>query len=76
MSKDAHIEQLEAANALLRKECAIHKERGDHWYALAAWAYQRTSTALMIPSNKPREARADREQAVCDINKKLGGVLR
>jgi hypothetical protein len=30
----------------------------------------------MMPPEKPREARKAREQALCDINKKLGGLVR
>jgi hypothetical protein len=71
-----HVDQLESIVCLLRKENAIHKERGDLLHDLVRWAYQRSSQALMMPPSKPREARAEREQAICDINKKLGGFLR
>jgi hypothetical protein len=73
---ESKAEQLEHANCLLRKELAIHKERGDRMYELVMYAYQRSSSALMMPPGRPREARQAREQAICDINKKLGGALR
>jgi hypothetical protein len=69
-------DQLLQANALLRKELNVHKERGNRMNELVCYAYQRTNKALMMPPSKPREARAEREQAICDINKKLGGALR
>jgi hypothetical protein len=69
-------DQMANANALLRRELAIHKERGDRMHDLVMYAYQRSSTALMMSQSKPREARAEREQAICDINKKLGGAIR
>jgi hypothetical protein len=75
-AKQTHIEQLESANALLRKELGVHKERGDRMHELVCYAYQQSSAALMMPPSKPREARAAREQALCDINKKMGGAIR
>jgi hypothetical protein len=62
--------------ALLRKELAIYKERSDLQHSLVMYAYHRSSEALMMPPSKPREARQAREQALCDINKKLGGAIR
>ena len=69
-------EQKDHIIALLRMEAAIHKERGDRLIQLVMYAYHRSSKALMMPPKTPREARADREQALCDINKKLGGAVR
>ncbi len=74
--KETHIEQLEQANALLRKENGINQEAARHWRELVAFAVNRSSEALMIAANRPREARAARDNALCDINKKLGGALR
>lgn len=69
-------DQAYSANALLRKELAVHKERADRYHELVTWAYNHSSAALMVPANKPREARTAREQAICEINKKLGGAIR
>ena len=69
-------EQKDQIIALLRQEHAIHKERGDRLHELVMYAYHRSSKALMMPPSKPREARAERDQALCDINKKLGGAVR
>ena len=72
----SELEQLQGANQLLRRELAIYKERSDVLHALCMYAYHRSSEALMMPPSKPREARQAREQAICDINKKIGGALR
>lgn len=71
-----HCEQLEQANALLRKERDVYQERSDVKHALVMYAYNKSSEALMFPPGKPREARAAREQALCAINKKIGGAIR
>lgn len=70
------LEEQQSINAMLRKELAIYKERSDVMHGLVMFAYQKSSDALMMPPSKPREARAAREQAICDINKKLGGHIR
>lgn len=62
--------------ALLRRDLEIHKERADRMFDLVMYAYKRSSMALMMPPIRPREARKEREQALCDINKKLGGAIR
>lgn len=69
-------EQKDHIIALLRKELAIYKERSDRMFELVMYAYHKSSDALMKPVSKPREARQAREQAICDINKKLGGAIR
>jgi len=63
-------------NQTLRLEVEVQKERANRWRDATAWAYQVSSNALMMPPGKPREARKAREQALCDINKKLGGMVR
>jgi len=63
-------------NQTLRLEVEVQKERADRWRDACAWAYRASSDALMMPPEKPREARKAREQALCDINKKLGGLVR
>jgi predicted ATP-dependent serine protease len=73
---ETQLHEQQQINALLRKEKAVYEESARHWKQLAHYAYQRSSEALMMPPSKPREARAEREQALCDINKKLGGSLR
>jgi hypothetical protein len=65
-----------SVNQTLRLELEVQKERADRWRDATAWAYQVSSNALMMPPGKPREARKAREQALCDINKKLGGMVR
>jgi hypothetical protein len=72
----AELAEQRQINALLRKEKAVYEESARHWKQLALYAYQRSSSALMMPPDMPRLARAEREQALCDINKKLGGAMR
>lgn len=72
----SELEQTHGINALLRKELAVYKERSDVMHGLVMYAYQKSSDALMMPPSRPREARAAREQALCDINRKLGGAIR
>jgi hypothetical protein len=67
--------QMDLANKL-RLEIELQKQRADNWRDLATWAYQCTCKALMMPQNMPREARRARDQALNDINKKLGGMVR
>jgi hypothetical protein len=75
-AKQTHIDQLESVTALLRKEKEVYEESSRFWKGMAQYAYQRSTDALMIPPQKAGEARDARDNALCDINKKLGGVLR
>lgn len=70
------LDELKTIVNTLRLEKEIYKERGEHWQRMCQQAYQLTSDALMVPPRYPRLARAARENALCEINKKLGGVLR
>jgi hypothetical protein len=72
----AQLHEQQHINNLLRKELGVYKERSDRMHDLVMYAYNRSSKALMMPPERPREARADREQALCDINKKMGGAIR
>lgn len=59
-----------------RLELEVQRSKADHWRTLAEWAYRASSEALMMPPNRPREAREAREKALCEINKRLGGAIR
>jgi hypothetical protein len=63
-------------HALALRELEIQKERASHWRDQCQWAYQVTSDALMVSAQKPREARAARDNAISNINKRLGGLVR
>ena len=70
------IDRQHELHAKVLHEKEVQKERADHWHRLVQWAYARSSEALMMSPHKPRESRQAREQALCDINKKLGGAIR
>ena len=70
------IARMHDLHAKALREVEIQKERGTHWREQCEWAYRLTSEALMISAQKPREARAARDNAICDINKRLGGLVR
>lgn len=72
----SELEQLRHINALLRKEKDVYEESARHWRVLCEYAYQRSSAALMTPAALPRQGRIARDQALSDINKRLGGALR
>jgi hypothetical protein len=72
----AEIETQSSINQALRLELEVQKERADHWRSAVLWAYEISNKALMMPIALPIEARKAREQALCDINKKLGGLIR
>jgi hypothetical protein len=72
----AEIETQERINQGLRLDLEVQKERADHWRDAVLWAYETSREALMMPIALPIEARKAREQALCDINKKLGGLVR
>jgi predicted ATP-dependent serine protease len=73
---EEQLAEQQAINALLRKEKAVYEESSRHWKHLAQYAYQRSSEALMIPPQRAGEARDARDNALCDINKTLGGAIR
>ena len=60
----------------MRYEHEIQKARADHWRDLAVWAYHASREALMVPPQRPKEAREARDKALCEINKRLGAAIR
>jgi hypothetical protein len=63
-------------HALTLRELDIQREKATRWQEHCRWAYQVTSDALMVSAQKPREARAARDNAISEVNKKLGGLVR
>lgn len=74
-SDDAYAE-LAAAKQLVEHELAIANARAEHWAELCRWTYQRSRKALMMDPMRPREARDERERALCEINYKIGAAVR
>ena len=73
---DAAYAELLAAKQLVDHELQIAHARAEHWRALCDWAYQRSRKALMMDPLRPREARDERERALCEINYKIGAAVR
>ena len=65
------IETQASINAALRVELDVQKGRADHWRQLCDWAYSRSSEGLNSIGSRDK-----RDQALSDINKRLGGAVR
>jgi hypothetical protein len=66
------VNQMHDLHARVLRQMEIEKERADHWRRLCDWTYAKSREALMVSAQEAREAR---DNALCDINKKVGGAL-
>ena len=72
----AEIEAQQRISQALRLEVEILKEQVRARDDLLRWTYQTTRDALMVCAQTPRLGREKRDQAISEINYKVGGFIR